>query len=350
MLRVHFSDADLARTRLSATPNPFWEIVASLHRFQTRQGRWAYAEWFRTVRHRLREKKLDRALHTLLLPLLPRASYFPDFLTPFEASDGFDAGLEAVLATPASRVLEELDMLDRVVGAPSWAPRLAEARPRQELVRVLRAYYEVAIAPYGEQMQSRIETERAMRCRGMLDGGVEGMLAGLGPTMCWEAPVLRVDYHPAVDRDLHLGGRGMLFVPSYFCWHRPVGLADPELPQVLMYPLLHEQPSASSPRGRRVLDDSPEASLTTLLGQTRATALWASAAGATTGEIARAAGVSASSASRHASALRDAGLITSSRHATTVLHTLTPVGASVLRACARGASAARGTSRTGGGL
>ena len=99
-----------------------------------------------------------------------------------------------------------------------------------------------------------------------------------------------------------------------------------------MYPLLHEQPSASSPQGRRVLDDSPEASLTTLLGQTRATALWASAAGATTGEIARAAGVSASSASRHASALRDAGLITSSRHATTVLHTLTPAGASVLRA------------------
>ena len=35
-----------------------------------------------------------------------------------------------------------------------------------------------------------------------------------------------------------------------------------------MYPLLHEQPSASSPQGRRVLDDSPEASLTTLLGQT----------------------------------------------------------------------------------
>lgn len=344
MLRIHFSDADLARTRLSASPNPFWEIVASLHRFQTRQGRWAYAEWYRTVRHRLREKKLDRALHTVLLPLLPRASYFPDFLTPVEASDGFDAGLEAILATPPRRVLEEIAILDRVVGAPSWAPRLAESRPRKELVRVLRAYHEVAIAPYEEQMQSRIETERAMRCRGLLDGGVEGMLAGLGPTMCWDSPVLRVDYHPAVDRDLRLDGRGMLFVPSYFCWHRPVGLADPGLPQVLMYPLLHEHPSASSPEVRRVLDDSPEASLTALLGQTRATALWASASGATTGEIARAAGVSASSASRHATALRDAGLITSSRHATTVLHTLTPVGASVLRACTRRA----GSSRSGG--
>lgn len=61
------------------------------------------------------------------------------------------------------------------------------------------------------------------------------------------------------------------------------------------------------------------------------------AAGATTGEIARAAGVSASSASRHATALRDAGLITSHRNAS-VLHTLTPVGAAVLRAATRAPS------------
>ncbi|MDX2745642.1 MULTISPECIES: helix-turn-helix domain-containing protein [Streptomyces] len=46
-------------------------------------------------------------------------------------------------------------------------------------------------------------------------------------------------------------------------------------------------------------------------------------------------GVSASSASRHATVLRDAGLVTSSRHGASVLHTLTPVGASVLRASTR---------------
>ncbi|MGW0824390.1 hypothetical protein [Streptomyces sp. NPDC002845] len=201
-------------------------------------------------------------------------------------------------------------------------------------MRILRAYHEAAIAPYGDQMQACVETERATRCRGLLDGGVEGMLAGLSPTMRWHRPVLHVDYHPAVDRDLRLDGRGVLFIPSYFCWQRPVSLANPELPPVLTYPLLHE-PTAPPPDIRGPLDDSPAASLTALLGRTRATALCVSASGATTGEIARAAGVSASSASRHATALRDAGLITSSRHATTVLHTLTPVGASVLRACTR---------------
>lgn len=76
MLRVHFGDADLARTRVSALPDPLWEIAASLHRLQTRQGRWAYAEWYRTTRQRLREKGLERAVRTVLLPLFPRAAYF----------------------------------------------------------------------------------------------------------------------------------------------------------------------------------------------------------------------------------------------------------------------------------
>ncbi|MEI5524126.1 ArsR family transcriptional regulator [Streptomyces brasiliscabiei] len=332
MLRVHFSDSDLGRTRVAARPDPLWETAASLHRLQTRQGRWAYAEWYRTTRRRLREKGLERAVRTVLLPLVPRAAYFPDFLTPFQAADGLDAGLDAILATPPRRVLAELARLDRLVGAPSWGPRLAEPTARGELVRVLRAYHETAVAPYEESIQACVEAERVARCRVFMDGGVEGMLAGLGAGMRWERPVLHVDYQPAVDRDLHLGGRGLLLVPSYFNWQRPVTFADPGLPPVLVYSLLHE-PSAQR-CGER--DGAPAEPLSVLLGRARATALCAvAAAGATTGEIARAAGVAASSASRHATALRDAGLITSVRHGPTVLHTLTPAGASVLRAATR---------------
>lgn len=35
MLRIHFSDGDLARTRVAAAPDPVWEIAASLHRLQS---------------------------------------------------------------------------------------------------------------------------------------------------------------------------------------------------------------------------------------------------------------------------------------------------------------------------
>ncbi|UXY31882.1 winged helix-turn-helix domain-containing protein [Streptomyces sp. HUAS TT20] len=327
MLRIHFSELDLARTRVARVPDPLWEVAASLHRFQTRAGRWAYAEWYRTAGARIRESHLDRTLRDLLLPLYPRAVYFPDFLTPSPALDdglnaGLDAGLDAIMSTPPRRVRDELAVLDRRVGAPAWVRRLTDRQERAEVVAAIRAYYEAAVAPFTEAMHSRIEAARSQCCRDLLDGGVDRMLAGLGPGLIWRPPILEVRY-PVDDRDLYLDGRGLRLVPSYFCWSSPISLADPQLPPVLVYPLLHE-PTAISLR--------PATPLAALLGRTRATVLCvvASGAGATTGEIARAVGISAPSASKHAGVLREAGLLASSRHAAHVLHTLTPTGASLL--------------------
>ncbi|MFI8514586.1 ArsR family transcriptional regulator [Streptomyces sp. NPDC085460] len=328
MLRIHFGDADQGAVRVAAAPNPFWEIATSLHRFQTRDGRWAYAGWLRAVRAGLREKGLERAFRTVLLPLFPRAAYFPDFLTPARGVDGLAAGLDAILATPPRRVTEEVARLDRVVGAPRWAARLGAPEERGELVRLLRAYHDVGIAPYAESIRSRFDAERAALGRAFLDGGVDGLLGGAGPAIRWRPPTLDVDVR-AVDRELRLDGRGLTLLPTYFCWRTPTSLADPALPPVLCHPV--RPPAAALPPDHRWAAE-PSVPLAALLGRTRAAALCAAAGGATTGEIARAAGVSAASASRHATALRDAGLITSSRHAATVLHTLTPVGASVLRA------------------
>jgi DNA-binding transcriptional ArsR family regulator len=329
MLRIHFSDADLARTRIAAAPDPVWEIAASMHRLQSRKGRWAYAEWYRTARQQLREKKLERVLRSVLLPLYPRAAYFPDFLTPADAVGDLATGIESIVATPPRRVLEEVAILDRTVGAPAWAGQLTRLDARKEFAGMLRAYYDAVIAPYEEQTQARIEAERAALCRGLLNGGVEGMLSGLGPMLRWRPPVLKVSYpKQAADRDLYLGGRGLTLVPSHFNWGEPVAFADPQLPPVLVYSLLHERGPSDATHGAHIVDKP----LITLLGRTRAAALRAASTGATTTEIARAAGVSASSASRHATALRDARLITTVRHGPTVLHTLTPAGASLLRA------------------
>ncbi|MFI5888305.1 ArsR/SmtB family transcription factor [Streptomyces sp. NPDC051554] len=325
MLRIHFTDADLARTRMAAEPDPLWEIGLSLCRFQTRQGRWAYAGWYRDTRQRLAETGLDHIVRTRLIPLFPRATYYPDFLNPAEAADGLDAGLAAIVTTPPDRIRREVRHFADVTTAPSWAERLVERDVREDIADCLRRYYDTAIAPYRERAQARIDAERSIRARALLNGGTEALLRDLGPTMRWQAPVLHVEY-PADDCDLHLGGRGLLLVPSYFCWGWPIALADPLLPPVLVYPLLHEDPA---PR------DTNTAPLTVLLGRTRALVLRATAAGATTGELARAAGVSAPAASQHTTALRDAGLISSHRHGPSVLHTLTPLGASLLRAAPR---------------
>lgn len=329
MLRVHFSDVDLARTRIAAAPDPLWEVAASLHRLQSRRGRWAYAGWYREARRHIGEQGLERLVRGVLRPLYPRAAYFPDFLTPAQGVGDWESGVEAMMATPPRRVVEEMTILDRIVGAPPWAARLAEPEARREFVGMLRAYYEAVVVPHEEQVRARVEGERAARCRALLDGGVEGMLAGLGPMMRWRPPVLEVDYsRQTADRDLYLNGRGITLVPSYFNWGEPVAFADPELPPVLWYSLLHEPDTPAGPLGTEV----PGRSLTNLLGRARAIALYAASTGATTGEIARAAGISASAASRHATALRDAGLVTTVRNGPSVLHTLTPTGAAVLRA------------------
>ncbi|MET7574304.1 helix-turn-helix domain-containing protein [Streptomyces sp. NPDC005492] len=325
MLRIHFTDADLVRTRVAAVPDPLWEICASLHRFQSRHGRWAYADWYRTAGARLNTADLTRTLRTLLLPLVPRATYFPDFLTPPEAAEGLDAGLEAILATPRHRVLDEVGALARTSGAPAWALRLGAGDMRKELVQAMRTYYDTVIAPHSEHIQARVEAERSARARAVLDRGVDGIVQNLGPSLRWQRPVLHAAYPE--DRDLYLNGRGILLVPSYFCWGNPVTFSDTALDPVLFYSLSHEPHHTTLPG-----DLSSGASLAALLGRTRAAVLRGVATGATTGELARAAGVSASSASQHATALRDAGLIVSHRHAASVLHTLTPLGAALLRA------------------
>lgn len=325
MLRIHFTDADLGRTRVASAPDPLWEVCASLHRFQARRGRWAYADWHRSARTRLHSAGLSRTLRNLLIPLIPRAKYFPDFLTPPEAAHGLDVGLEAILRTPPRRVLQELDVLDRTSGAPAGAMRLAEPDVRKELVQAIRAYYNAAIAPYSDRIQARIEAERYARARAVVEHGTDGMLQGLGPALQWRRPVLHTDYPE--DRDLHLDGRGLLLVPSYFCWGNPVTFGDTTLEPVLMYGLNHEPHRTELPG-----DLAVDATLAALLGRTRAAVLRAAAAGATTGELARAVGVSAATASQHSSTLRDAGLIVSHRYSNSVLHTLTPVGAALLRA------------------
>ncbi|GHE64648.1 ArsR/SmtB family transcription factor [Streptomyces capitiformicae] len=325
MLRIHFTDADLARVQVASRPDPLWEIFFSLLRFQSRRGLWSYADWHRTARTDLHDKGLTPVVRKVLLPLYPSGAYFPDFLTPAEATEGLDAGLEAILGIPRRRVLRELGILDRVTGAPAWSQGLADDRTRKEFVGTLRTYYDVAIRPHEDHIQAHIDADRSVRARALLDGGIHGLLAGLGPYMRWQPPTLLVEY-AAEDRDLYLRGRGLTLVPSYFCWGAPVSLADSGLPPVLAYPLHRRAPRADDAEA-----EQPQAPLSALLGATRAVILRATATGATTGELARAAGVSAAAATRHTTVLRDAGLILSHRHGQSVLHTLAPAGAALLR-------------------
>jgi DNA-binding transcriptional ArsR family regulator len=139
--------------------------------------------------------------------------------------------------------------------------------------------------------------------------------------MRWEAGELHVDY--PLDQEMHLDGRGLLLVPSYFCWRYPVTLLDPELPPVLIYPAQRAAELARS--------DANQQALAALLGGTRAAALAAIGDGCSTSDLGRRVGVSAAAASQHATVLRNAGLITSQRDRNTMVHSVTSLGNAVLQ-------------------
>ena len=175
-------------------------------------------------------------------------------------------------------------------------------------------------------------TRHVPGARALLHGGHDHLLATLHPTVHWRPPVLEVTYPE--DRDLYLDGRGLLLQPSFFCWQRPVTVANPDLPPVLVYPIEHD------PHWLHHDPQRATRTLVALLGRTRAAVLEAIADGCTTTGLARRLTISVASASQHATTLREAGLSTTYRDRNTVHHTITPLGLALINHRNRPAPAA----------
>jgi DNA-binding transcriptional ArsR family regulator len=263
----------------------------------------------------------------MLLRLTPPRGYSPDFLTPVTGTDDFETGLDAVLSTPPDRLRTDLSLLTRGRRPHLWMRDLADgsAPALRGLGVAMRAYYEHAVGPYWSGIRAAVDLDRAARTRAWVEGGTEHALRTLHPSVRWQYPVLSVS--TAADRDVYLAGRGLLIIPSYFCVRAPITLADSELPPVLLYPIMHEHTAAD--RSFETRSDGGR-HLTALLGRTRAAVLRALGTGATTSEIAQRLEISPASASEHATVLRNAGLIASGRERNTVIHTLTPLGHTLL--------------------
>lgn len=286
-----------------------------------------FGEWRTETRTRLNGET------RLLGALIPARGYFPDFLTPVEGRYGMELGLDAVLGTRAHRIRRETALLAPAgQQLPTRLREFHEGGPQQltRLATELRRYHRAAVEPYWTHVQAQIEAERAARGRALLDGGADELMSSLPPMMRWRAPVLECDY--PVDRDVRLRGRGLLLQPSFFCRRTAVTLQDPELPPVLVYPAA-AQLSTAYPRemAARPAEEHRYRTLGKLVGHTRSVVLRAIGDGATTSELARRAGVSLASASQHAGVMREAGLVTTLRHGNAVLHTVTPLGAALLR-------------------
>jgi DNA-binding transcriptional ArsR family regulator len=325
-MRIHFTRTDLARTFLADGPDPMWELVNSVQLLQSRCGQPVFRTWRRQVAADLGRSELSGPVRTRLMSIAPDASYFPDLLTPPEAALGLEAAIDTILSTPKRRLGDEIGRLPSRPGAGSWLADLAAGQPAEiaALGDLLRAYHQYAVQPYWTRLRRQVDGDLATRRALLRDGGVRRLLDSFRPMMRWHDPVLELPAHPS-DRDAHLGGRGVLLVPSYFCWRHPVTIFDPALPQVVVYPVEHS-PDWLDRGPNQTNRPAPDR----LLGNTRAAVLLASRGGCTTGELARRLGASEATVSYHTGILREAGLITSRRRANTVLHLITPLGTALL--------------------
>jgi DNA-binding transcriptional ArsR family regulator len=325
-LRIHFTDSDIARTRIKLETDLMWEIVSSIQILQHRDGDLSFSPWRRHVRALAGDDAdLRMALHTMMT-VAPHAAYFPDLLTPPEDMSGIDECLDVVLSTRPQRLREEIDRIRPASGsAATWLDDLARGRTGalRQLGKALRVYHGRVIEPHLPIIEDGLCTDAAARIHQYLHCGPEELLGSLGPASRWDPPVLSVDYPH--DRDLRLGGRGLVLIPCYFALYHPVALADPRLRPVLAFPI---RPESRLLVGGRAGGDH----VTALLGSTRASILRSVIGGNTTTRLAKLLGVVPATVSHHTGVLREAGLIATEREENFARHLITPLGLRVLAA------------------
>ncbi len=324
MLRIYFTSDDIARTRVAPSPDPLWELVLALQMLRPQRGDLLFTGWRRETTAMLRRAGLGPQLQ-LLLTLNPNVGYFADFLTPAESMRGLQEGLEAIRSTPKRLLSRDVRQLACAQQLPAQVRAVAEGDPSTltEVTDTMRRCHELIVEPYQRSIETAIDRDRSIRVNAFVTAGVEGLLSSLPPLATWSGGELQVPTHR--DQEIHLGGRGLLLIPSYFCVSGPLTLLDPQLPPVLIYPV-ERQPDALPTQHHAI----PEA-LGALIGATRTAVLQAiSTNPRTTQELAKLVGVSAASASEHAGVLRRSGLVISYRDRNRMHHHLTSLGMALL--------------------
>jgi len=326
--RIHFTAEDLERIQVRPTLGPLAETFKAMCLLRcTQQPRVPYRQWRSQVKDRLTQQM------TPLTALIPPGTKGVDLPMLTGTAPTLEQGVQALLAMPREHLLVEMGFTDREHKLPAavWAIAETGGPARLQLAAAAVAAHQVLVEPYWTQIHACLHAEHVARLRTLAASGPDGLLASLqSQWVRWRPPVLEVLV--PVDYDVPLNGRGIALMPSVFVGQIPSLHTNPNDPMAVPWLVL---PPTDSRIGLRRLWDNPRqrgAALAALVGRNRAEVLRTIADGCSTTELAGRVGISLAAASQHASVLRDAGLITTHRQGSAVLHVLTPLGAELLHA------------------
>jgi DNA-binding transcriptional ArsR family regulator len=318
MLKVKLSTADLSGVRFAISPINQTVLYAAWRptRYASLVGAPADLSGVATR---------DGAAALLLQLLATKVGDRPDFLTPPPGQSGdLDAELAAVRATPPSLLADELKSYHF---HPKMRDLLALADGSERIKnRVADGLHQVHRTVFGrdwDDAKAALRADIARRTAELGYCGLDHVLSRLHSRVSYSDGVLTL-HSPRTDPDVIGAGKGLVLVPTIVPTRSIAIKINPHDPIVLIYPV---------DNGDRLAGTAPallpiEQRLARVVGHGRASVLLAlsSAVQLSTSEIAKRSGIAVSSASEHATVLREAGLIDSHRERNKMLHSLTDIG------------------------
>ncbi|WP_168211428.1 ArsR/SmtB family transcription factor [Actinosynnema sp. ALI-1.44] len=290
-MRIRFTTKDLGRLQMAAGQSPVAESIFALD-LLGRSGE-AHGEWRKHVRRSLGSQ--PNRIHRLLTEQRP----IPDLLW----------------------------LIDR---ARAQQRKGHDERAARSIDDAVLDFCQVVVRPHWNSIRGALEAERDVRGRIGITNGMDHMLTTLHPRVRWNPPVLEIPGDP--DTEIHLGGRGLLLYPAVFLAGRTVAVflhteQETGLPALVF-------PASAGPAFISAFSTAAEGNeqaLGALVGHTRAAALQALTESCSTGELAQRLGISMAGASKHATVLREAGLVATTRSRNTAVHSLTQLGVALLQ-------------------
>ena len=316
VVRYRFGRDDLLRTRFAIAP--LMDLLGAFYVLRDASRSVVHRPWREWARPRT--ASLDLSLLDVAAPL-GGPGFWPVFVGPPPQAPRAEIGaeLDRVWATPPSQVKAEI--------MRTYPSGLAAARPfaddpagaLAELVGQMRAFWDVALAPWWTRMSAVLESEIASRARRLVATGPQAAFAGLNRNVRWDTDALVVSPTSKAPAEVDLAGRGLLLIPAIFTWPKVWPRTDPPWDPALVYP-------AAGIANVWATDGQDDDALEALIGARRARILRELDRPASTLQLARRMQTSAGGISDHLKILRRAGLVTGCREGRQVIYTRTAKG------------------------